>query len=154
MRGHARSDAPPDRRGAALNWALDLARVSAKLGLVVAQELARPALDRLFGAEDDWGYQSTTTLDDGGARSHPRTSPWDGGPGEAPSAKYRFIREVGNKVTQGGMGLGHEVVALEVRVPLTLVRDSTMPEETRGALQVALGELYDQARDTLRNRAY
>lgn len=116
----------------------------------LAGELPKALWTELVG--EPFEYESRTTLDDGGARPNPRTSPWSGENVEPPAARYRFIREVGNKVSQGGLGLGGEVTALEVRVPVTLVADSTMPEETRAAIQLAMGELYDQARRTLRTR--
>lgn len=107
---------------------LDLARACVRLGI----ELPKALITELRG--EDFAYDSRTA------------------PAEPTEPEYRFIRQVGNKVSQGE-GLGHDLVALEVRVPATLVRDSSMPEETRAALQIAEGELYDQARQTLRARA-
>jgi hypothetical protein len=101
-----------------------------RFGLAFAGAL----VEELVGDDSLDGYESTTTRQD------------------PPEAKYRFIREVGAE--RFGFSLGQEVVAMELRVPVLHVRDASMPEETRAALQGSLGELYDQARDTMRRRGY
>lgn len=94
-------------------------------------------LDRVFGAEEPWDYHSTTTRD------------------EPPPARYRFIRQIAGASDHTGIAsVGPEPLALELRLPARLVREASMPEETRAAVQAACGELFDQARTTLRSRAY
>jgi hypothetical protein len=54
------------RRGSALGKLLVLAIVGAVVALVLSEDLRKAVLDRLFGAEEEFEYTSTTAPANGG----------------------------------------------------------------------------------------